>query len=96
MSANRKKRKWLWIVTLLIGLPALYIASFGPASWASLRTGTGGRLVGTIYHPIFWLALEKNIARGPILWYMGAGKPSGSRAVLDWSDGKFAILRDPP
>ena len=31
MSDNRKKPLWPWIVALLIGLPVLYVASFGPA-----------------------------------------------------------------
>lgn len=31
MSEERKTHVWLWIAALLIGLPVLYVASFGPA-----------------------------------------------------------------
>jgi hypothetical protein len=31
MGEERKTPRWPWIVALLIGLPALYVASFGPA-----------------------------------------------------------------
>jgi hypothetical protein len=30
---NDRKPVWPWIVALLIGLPVLYVASFGPACW---------------------------------------------------------------
>src|SRR5262249_20296094 len=33
MVEDRKKPVWPWIVAVLIGLPALYMASFGPACW---------------------------------------------------------------
>jgi hypothetical protein len=37
MSDDRKKPIWPWIVALLVGLPVLYVASFGPACWISSR-----------------------------------------------------------
>lgn len=33
MSEERKNPVWPWIAALLIGLPVLYVASFGPACW---------------------------------------------------------------
>src|SRR5262245_37953381 len=33
MTSDRKKPFWPWIVGLLLGLPVLYVASFGPACW---------------------------------------------------------------
>jgi len=33
MSDERRTPLWPWIVVLLVGLPVLYIASFGPACW---------------------------------------------------------------
>ena len=38
MSEERKKSVWPWIVALLIGLPVLYVASFGPACWWYQKT----------------------------------------------------------
>ncbi len=37
MSDDRKKSVWPWIVALVIGLPVLYVASFGPACWLTSR-----------------------------------------------------------
>ncbi len=37
MSDERKRPIWPWIVALLIGLPMLYVASFGPACWLADR-----------------------------------------------------------
>jgi hypothetical protein len=33
MSDDRKNPLWPWIVSLLLALPVLYVASFGPACW---------------------------------------------------------------
>jgi hypothetical protein len=33
MSDDRKRLLWPWIAALLIALPVLYVASFGPACW---------------------------------------------------------------
>jgi hypothetical protein len=33
MRDDRNKPVWPWIVVLLIGLPMLYVVSFGPACW---------------------------------------------------------------
>jgi len=33
MSDERKRPIWPWIAALMIGLPVLYVALFGPACW---------------------------------------------------------------
>jgi hypothetical protein len=53
MSDNRKP-VWPWIVALLIGLPVLYVASFGPACWISSRINSGQRFVTIAYRPLTW------------------------------------------
>ncbi len=52
MSDDRKKHLWPWIVALLIGLPVLYVASFGPACWISSRFNIGRKVLPTAYRPI--------------------------------------------
>ena len=53
MSEERKPRSvWPWIAALLIGLPVLYVASFGPACWLSSRLGHGAGILPVIYRPI--------------------------------------------
>lgn len=53
MSDDRKKKPlWPWIVALLIGLPGLYVASFGPACWIVSRTGMGSGALPGAYRPV--------------------------------------------
>jgi hypothetical protein len=33
MSEERKRAVWPWVAALLIGLPVLYVLSYGPACW---------------------------------------------------------------
>jgi hypothetical protein len=62
MSEERKRAGvWPWIVALLIGLPVLYVASFGPACWFACETGVAYRDVKPsrglfIYWPLGWCA----------------------------------------
>jgi hypothetical protein len=76
---------------LLIGMPVLYAASFGPACWISLRNDAGGRLVGAVYYPIFWIAFEKGWATRQVFWYMTAGASADARPVIESTDGKFTL-----
>lgn len=96
MSETSRKPAWPWIVALLIGLPVLYVLSFGPACWASLRTRSGGRLIGTIYYPIFWSAIEQDVGRSAAFLYMTAGAPAGVHPVTELSGGKYVLRRNPP
>jgi hypothetical protein len=74
MSEERKPAIWPWIVALLIGLPVLYVASFGPACWFCARTQCGNRFVGTAYQPIISAMIFNTLKlRHPILWYMRLG-----------------------
>jgi hypothetical protein len=50
-----RKPLWPWIASLLIGLPLLYVASFGPASWIASRTDDFGEtpeILLTLYRPV--------------------------------------------
>jgi len=62
MADDRKKALWPWTLALLIGLPVLYVASFGPACWASSRIGTRkGLAAGAVefaYQPMLRLGVE--------------------------------------
>ena len=79
MSEERKKPLWPWIVALLIGLPVLYVASFGPACWISSRAKLTGKWVITPYRPIIWLWVIGPEAVGDsVVWYSSIG------ATDDW------------
>src|SRR5262245_56952687 len=62
MSDDRKKALWPSIMALLIGLPVLYVASFGPACWyASHYVENHARppkpWIGCVYFPLGQLAI---------------------------------------
>jgi hypothetical protein len=83
-----RQEKWAkrTLVGTVVGLPVLYVASFGPACWISGRvldedktednneTGVKAETVSNLYEPIFRLAWRGHpmICR-PIYWYAGVG-----------------------
>ena len=46
---DRKQPLWPWIVALLIGLPVLYVASFGPACWIVSHADMNGQFITVLY-----------------------------------------------
>jgi hypothetical protein len=77
MAEERKRfGVWPWVVALLIGLPALYVASFGPVCWWTTNKNAefGEREAPRIYWPIGWVCWH-----GPgslteaIRWYATLG-----------------------
>jgi hypothetical protein len=54
MNSEREKHLGPWIVALLIGLPVVYVASFGPACWLCERGILGQRNAWVAYRPIGW------------------------------------------
>ncbi len=61
MTDDRKKPLWPWIVALVIGLPVLYVASFGPACWVSSRMNSGAGMIPVVYAPIVNCLSSKNM-----------------------------------
>jgi hypothetical protein len=73
MSDDRKP-VWPWIVALMIGLPVLYVASFGPAGW----------LVNHVFGPE-WLKNALVVIYMPIIWIDKHG-PAPVHEALRWFD----------
>jgi len=48
---DQRKQVWPWIAALLLGMPVLYVASFGPACW-----WFSPQVAPQFYWPIGWLA----------------------------------------
>jgi hypothetical protein len=85
MSDDRKKPLWPCIVALLIGLPVLYVVSFGPACWIMSRTRDQQLPDG--YMPIGWLMSNSPRFVGEsIAAYAEAGIPLGSHVYLPDTD----------
>ena len=89
MSEERKKPLWPFIGAWLIGLPVLYVASFGPACWISSRTDHGKRPLPFLYRPILklmcwneehWEHASRGTAlrNSPFCWYAEVGAREGA------------------
>ena len=52
MNSAGKKPLWPWIVAVLIGLPVLYVASFGPACQMTDRGFIPRAFTITLYRPL--------------------------------------------
>jgi hypothetical protein len=70
-----------WILAVVIGLPALYLASFGPACWITSRANSGENVISTIYAPITMLMAHPldraSRINAAIHWYSQAGAAPG-------------------
>lgn len=49
--------RWFAGVVLML-LPALYVAAFGPACWVSSHSGSGVRVVEFVFQPLLRLSIE--------------------------------------
>jgi hypothetical protein len=81
-EAKKKAGVWPWIVALLIGLPVLYLASFGPAFWITGRLNWGARLVPVVYKPIIFSVQNSEAIRSAMDWYMVLWLPPDTE--IDW------------
>ena len=49
---NRRERWAKWTAAIVVGVPLLYVASFGPACWISSRANFGDVAVERTYGPL--------------------------------------------
>src|SRR5262245_7401247 len=94
MSEPKKSPVWPWIVALLIGLPVLYVASFGPACWIASRSENWK--ISTFYWPIQSYVPYCPGGGAALAWYARLCVPTESRGVLvpfHDRDGKLAWVR---
>jgi hypothetical protein len=89
---DERKPVWTWIAALLIGLPVLYVASFGPACWATtvnVSQAGGPRYHKTmiVYWPLGFVADGDSQVSRILQWWMGLGAPD---------DGRFTFVPTNP
>jgi len=83
MSDERRKPLLPWIAALLIGLPVLYVASFGPACWYATSNAVMVPTVARFYWPLTrcaW-ACPGDFAV-PVLWRYGMVPRQGNFKAL--------------
>src|SRR5262249_24332047 len=77
MSDERQKPVWPCIVILLIGLPVLYVGSWGPACWVSSRGNCGAATVSVVYRPLAWRMARSERFDEAVSWYSELGAADG-------------------
>jgi hypothetical protein len=73
-------RRALWpvVTAVLIGLPLLYVASFGPACWLSFKEKVPSSVVAVIYRPLLLTTRGEGWGYVALDKYAGlCGCPSG-------------------
>jgi hypothetical protein len=81
MSEERTKRTWPWIAAL-VGLPVLYVASFGPACWLMTR---GSLPIFPTAYPYWPLVVAANAAPSGVRKLVGrysGNSPLGFKDML--------------
>jgi hypothetical protein len=78
MSEEREKPVWPWLVAVLIWLPVLYVASFGPACWLVDRDWSYASTTASVYWPVVRLAYSgPDWIKRPIQWWTSVGTEDG-------------------
>jgi hypothetical protein len=78
---NRKERWAKWTLAGMVGVPVLYVASFGPVCWINARRGTAP-VLPRIYLPIGWAMKHSEIIAKTVLSYGGIGMKSGEAVLV--------------
>ena len=99
MSEYGNRRIWPWIMALLIGLPVLYVASFGPACWIAGDNEFAISSILNVYYPILSAArfTRREVSEGVfehgrldrwIEWYATLGRNDGAYPGLHSNSAK--------
>jgi hypothetical protein len=100
--SEQRKPVWPWILVLLIGLPVLYVASFGPACWLTSQKWGWSQLqphpAMIVYFPLGAMASRPDTAVGRGLrWWMMFGTRRGPAVVVQTNaTGSRSIEMDTP
>jgi hypothetical protein len=86
---NRRERWAKRTLAAVIGIPTLYVLSFGPACWISSRLQPSGKFVSAIYLPIIQIMWRgrPSVMQRVFYEYVELGVPRGH--VLDHATIEF-------
>lgn len=102
LLARSRKARW-WATVLLIGVPVLYVLSFGPVCWTLSRAGVEGRTrLSAVYQPLLRASVTAPRPVGQLIaWYSQVwaadgwgwhhGYPTGDKRIdaFDWSGHSY-------
>jgi hypothetical protein len=82
--AEEQNPVWPWILSTLIGLPVLYIASFGPACWIASRNLVLMDTISCTYSPVLTIAAddERIAGKGLRYWARFCGGEEGITRMI--------------
>lgn len=75
--ANRRERWAKRTAAVMAIVPALYVASFGPACWISSRTNFGEATISAVYQPLTWASSNSTRTSSVLCWYAEIGAAAG-------------------
>jgi hypothetical protein len=88
------KPLWPWIVALLIGLPVLYVASFGPACWLTDHEIVPAALSHTVFSPLARAAVRcPTPIKDALIYYSEIGGPELELPGIGWWIIEYEELR---
>jgi hypothetical protein len=89
---NRRERWAKWTLAAIVGLPVLYVLSFGPACWKSERTGVGASALSAAYQPMLHECMNRSDAGSALHWYARVGTRGGNVGISrNQADGWLTI-----
>src|SRR5262249_13363963 len=84
---NRRERWAQWTLAMVIGVPVIYVASFGPAFWLTSQVYIGRDTPHRIL--IAFLPIIRTFEKDPgghfkhwLLWWMTVGTPKGRMTMV--------------
>ena len=92
---NRRERWAKQTLAAVVGLPAVYIASFGPVCWINERFGVGTNAISIVYDPTIRLASNDIRVRRPVQKYATIGSRRFSiihNGKIEWSPADWTEL----
>jgi hypothetical protein len=78
MTDRKKPGLAFWATVVVVGLPLLYVLSFGPACWITSRCSLPGDWLFVVYAPMIWpLNNGPTFLFDAISWYSLIGVAEG-------------------
>ena len=79
---NRRERWAKWTLSVVVGLPVLYVASFGPWCWIVSHTAEEYPQIPVIFEPLTWSFKQSRVGNA-VQWYTELGAADGWRWHAD-------------
>lgn len=96
MTAHNSRPLWQILTMTILGLPLLYVASFGPASWISCRVPSEAAWMAfcTAYYPLGWtIMFGPEALSEPLRGYAEVGMHPDITLYFEGGEFAFNLIR---